>query len=365
LSKLATKIMSTGSIIRFRYVLGLLYKRFENVILLTRLNKPIGIFLLLWPALWALWLASDGEVDLKIALVFIAGVILMRSAGCAINDFADRRFDSRVKRTADRPIAAGKMKPVTAVIIFVLLSLSAFGLVLKFLNQTSLFLSIGAALLVVTYPLMKRITHLPQVVLGAAFAMAVPMAYATYDELSFETWILYVAVILWAVVYDTMYALMDREDDIKIGVKSTAILFGDMYKLIIGLLQISVFLALLLVADNHKLTYPFYIGLAIASVLAGYQLYLIDERQPERCFRAFLNNGWFGAFIFLGIFFHYILLQHSYSVYFYLMLAYVGSIILVYLMALLRQASRPFWILIAVLTGPLALMMVPFARRQL
>jgi len=364
-SRLATRLMSSAWVIRFSYLTGLLYKRFENFILLTRLNRPIGIFLLLWPTLWALWLASDGNVDLRTLLVFVAGVVLMRSAGCAINDFLDRNFDKRVKRTADRPLAAGRMKPVTAVVIFVSLAALAFALVVLFLNRLSMYLSIGAVLLAMTYPLMKRITHLPQVVLGMAFAMSVPMAYATYDELKIETLILYVGVVLWTVVYDTMYALVDKEDDVKVGIKSTAILFGDMYRLIIGLLQVGVFLALLLVGDKHQMTYPFYAGLGTAALLAGYQLFLVYDREPARCFRAFLNNGWYGAFIFLGIVFHYVLLEKSYSVHFYVLLGYVGSVLLVYFMAILRHASRRFWVFVALLTGPLALFLVPFARRHL
>lgn len=272
---------------------------------LMRLEKPIGIFLLLWPTLWGLWVAAEGMPDMLVFVVFILGVILMRSAGCVINDYADRDFDPHVERTKLRPIAAGAVKPKEALILFVVLCLTAFSLVLL-LNTFTILLSFGGALLAASYPFMKRYTHLPQVVLGAAFAWAIPMAFAAQtNDIPIVAWLLFIATVLWAVAYDTMYAMVDREDDLKVGVKSTAILFGDADKVIIGIIQLLVLLTLLIVGNHLAMSWPYYLGLAIATLLAIYQQYLIKDRAGPQCFRAFLNNNWFGCAIFCGIAAHY------------------------------------------------------------
>ena len=269
--------------------------------LLTRLHKPIGIFLLLWPTLWALWVAAEGFPDWPVFVVFVLGVILMRSAGCVINDYADRKVDPHVARTSERPIVTGKVKPREALILFVVLCLIAFGLVLL-MNRMTIYLSFGGAALAAIYPFMKRYTHLPQVVLGMAFAWAVPMAFAAQTEsLPKAAWLIYTVTVLWAVIYDTMYAMVDREDDLKIGVKSSAILFGDGDKLIIGVLQVFMFFALYSLGKQLDLHEPYYIGLVLAACLAIYHQYLIRNREPQACFKAFLHNNWLGAAIFVGL----------------------------------------------------------------
>jgi 4-hydroxybenzoate polyprenyltransferase len=273
---------------------------------LMRLHKPIGIFLLLWPALWALWIAGAGRPDPLVVFVFAAGVVLMRSAGCVINDYADRHFDPHVARTRDRPIAAGQVAPNEALILFAVLCLLALGLVLL-MNRLTILMSLAGAFLAVTYPFMKRYTHLPQVYLGAAFGWAVPMAFAAQTgELPREAWLLFVATVLWATVYDTMYGMVDREDDLKIGVKSTAILFGEADRAIIAILQVLLLLALAMAGRAAELGGYYYFGLLLAAALAVYQQYLIREREPRACFRAFLNNNWFGAAVYGGILLHYL-----------------------------------------------------------
>lgn len=273
---------------------------------LMRLHKPIGILLLLWPALWALWIAGEGRPDPLVVFVFVAGVVLMRSAGCVINDYADRNFDPHVARTRDRPIATGKVSPKEALILFAVLCLLAFGLVLL-MNRLTVLLSLAGAFLAVTYPFMKRYTHLPQVYLGAAFGWAVPMAFAAQTgELPREAWLLFVANVLWATVYDTMYGMVDREDDLKIGVKSTAILFGEADRAIIAIIQVLLLVALAMAGQAAELGGYYYFGLLLAASLAVYQQYLIREREPQACFKAFLNNNWFGAAVFGGILLHYV-----------------------------------------------------------
>jgi 4-hydroxybenzoate polyprenyltransferase len=269
--------------------------------LLMRLNRPIGIFLLLWPTLWALWIAGSGHPDLLVVFVFVTGVALMRSAGCVINDFADRKFDPDVLRTRNRPLAAGRVKPKEALLLFVVLCVMAFGLVLL-MNRLTILLSLVGVVLAATYPFMKRYTHLPQVYLGAAFGWAVPMAFAAQTgEVPRVAWLLFVATVLWATAYDTMYGMVDREDDLKIGVKSTAILFGEADRSIIAVIQLMVFVALVLVGQSAGLGGYYYFGLLLAVGLALYQQYLIREREPGNCLRAFLNSNWFGASIFAGI----------------------------------------------------------------
>ena len=272
---------------------------------LMRLNRPIGTYLVLWPTLWSLWIAAEGVPDWDILLIFIAGVILMRSAGCVINDFADRRIDGHVERTKTRPLVTGSVSPKETVLLFVVLCLAAFALVL-FTNRLTIMLSVGGLLLAFCYPFMKRYTHLPQVVLGAAFAWSVPMAFAAQaGELPYASWLIYVAVVLWTVAYDTFYAMVDREDDLKIGVKSTAILFGEQDKVITGSLQFLALLSLALAGKHFDLGGYFKAGLLIAGALFLWQQYLIRNREREKCFQAFLNNNWVGMVIFIGIALHY------------------------------------------------------------
>jgi 4-hydroxybenzoate polyprenyltransferase len=281
-------------------------ERLKNYYRLTRLDRPIGIFLLLWPTLWAIWIASQGHPDGWILFVFLAGVVLMRSAGCVINDYADRNFDPHVARTRTRPIAAGKVTPKEALVVFAVLCLLAFALVLT-LNRFTIFLSFVGVLLAFIYPFMKRHTHLPQVVLGMAFGWSIPMAFAALTgEVPKMAWLLYVINIVWSVVYDTMYAMVDREDDLKVGVKSTAILFGEADRLIIGVLQVMMFIGLWLLGQDLELSILFKWSLAVAAGFAMYQQWLIRHRAPKRCFQAFLNNNWLGAAIFVGLVLEYL-----------------------------------------------------------
>jgi 4-hydroxybenzoate polyprenyltransferase len=273
--------------------------------ILMRLNRPIGIMLLLWPTLWALWIAGQGYPDVLVTTVFVLGVILMRSAGCVINDYADRNIDPHVKRTRERPLAAKRVTEKEALILFVTLCLIAFGLVLL-MNIFTIALSVIGALLAATYPFMKRYTHFPQVYLGTAFGWSIPMAFAAQTgEIPLLVWILFIINLLWTVVYDTLYAIVDREDDLLIGVKSTAILFGKADKAIVATLQIIVILLLLYLGQLIQATYFYYIGIFIAAMLAIYQQWLIKDREPAKCFQAFLNNNWFGAAVFAGIAGHY------------------------------------------------------------
>jgi 4-hydroxybenzoate polyprenyltransferase len=272
---------------------------------LTRFNKPIGSYLLLWPTLWALWIAADGVPPLSLLIIFIAGVFITRSAGCVINDYADRHIDGHVKRTAERPLALGLISSKEALMLFAGLMLLAFVLVL-FTNHMTIWMSFGALALASLYPFMKRHTHLPQVVLGAAFGWAIPMAFTAVNEtLPLVAWLIFLAKLLWTVAYDTMYAMVDRDDDIKIGVKSTAILFGKQDKRIIGLLQIATLLVLLLVGTLESMTWPYYVGIVIAAVFFVYQQNLIKDRDRTRCFNAFLNNHYAELAVFVGIVVHF------------------------------------------------------------
>ncbi len=273
--------------------------------LLARLDRPIGILILLWPALWALWIASGGKPDPLALTVFCLGVVLMRSAGCVINDYADREFDPHVERTKLRPIASGKVQAKEALVVFVTLCLCAFGLVLL-LNTYTILLSFGGAFLAASYPFMKRYTQLPQAYLGIAFGWAVPMAFAAQqNQLPAVAWVMYLAVVLWALVYDTMYAMVDKDDDLKIGVKSTAILFGDYDRHIMAALQLMIIGLLITVGLMQQLSWPYYLGLTVATGLSVYQQSLIFRRDKKRCFQAFLNNNWFGLAVFAGIFLEY------------------------------------------------------------
>ena len=275
---------------------------------LVRLDKPIGILLLLWPTLWALFIAANGIPNLKILLVFIIGVILTRSAGCAINDYADRNIDRFVGRTRDRPVAAGLIQPREALIVCAVLASIALLIALIFLNKLTILFAIGAAFFAATYPFMKRFHFLPQVHLGIAFAFSIPMAFtAITNEFPPEVaWLLFTAAVIWTTAYDTLYAMVDREDDIKIGVKSTAILFGPMDKAAVGMLQGLVIICLVLVGVKAELGWMYYLGITLASLFFIYQQMLIKHRFPDRCFYAFLNNNYFGMVVFLGIFIHYL-----------------------------------------------------------
>jgi 4-hydroxybenzoate polyprenyltransferase len=276
-------------------------ERLESYAALVRLNRPIGIFLLMWPALWALWLAGQGNPPLSIVLIFIAGVVLMRSAGCAINDFADRGFDGQVARTRDRPLAAGRVSPGEALAIFALLSLAAFSLVLL-LNWRTVALSVVALVLVVVYPFMKRFTHIPQLFLGAAFGWAVPMAFmAVTGAVPPLAWVLFGTTVLWALIYDTQYAMVDREDDLKIGIKSSAILFGWWDLWVVAGLQVVMLVLLAYVGWQAGRGGIYYGGLAAAAAMAVYQQYLIRDRLPALCFHAFLNNNYYGIAVFAGL----------------------------------------------------------------
>ena len=268
---------------------------------LMRVHRPIGTLLLLWPTLWALWLAAGGIPPLKELVVFVLGTFLMRSAGCVINDYADREFDGHVKRTRGRPIPMGWVTPREALGLFAVLALLAFALVLT-LNPFTIALSFGGAALAAAYPFMKRYTHLPQVVLGAAFAWGIPMAYAAVaNTVTLDAWLLYAAGVLWPVAYDTYYAMVDRDDDLRIGVKSTAILFGAYDLVIIAALQATVLALLAVVGMRQHLGWPYWLGLAAAGAIAVYELWLARHRDRDSCFRAFLDNNRLGFAVFAGL----------------------------------------------------------------
>lgn len=275
--------------------------RLREYALLMRLDRPIGTLLLLWPTLWALWLAGQGQPDQKVVVIFVLGVFLMRSAGCVINDIADRDFDPHVNRTRERPLAAQRVTVREALWLFIGLCLTAFALVLL-MNILTIMLSIVAVILVTTYPFMKRFHHLPQAHLGAAFGWSIPMAFAAQTgTVPVLAWLLFIANVVWSVVYDTMYAMVDREDDLTVGVKSTAILFGGKDKRIIGYLQVVLLVMLVVVGMVAGLGLIYYLTLLAAAWLALYQQYLIRHREPAQCFKAFLNNNWFGLVIFCGL----------------------------------------------------------------
>nr|WP_217268066.1 4-hydroxybenzoate octaprenyltransferase [Pantoea ananatis] len=268
---------------------------------LMRIDKPIGALLLLWPTLWALWLAKMAVPPLHILAVFVAGVFVMRAAGCVINDYADRKVDGHVERTKHRPLASGAVTAKEAKYLFVVLGLIAFALVLS-MNLMTIMLSVVGLALAWVYPFMKRYTHLPQVVLGAAFGWAIPMAWSAVSEsLPLVCWLVFLANICWTVAYDTQYAMVDRDDDLKIGVKSTAILFGRYDKFIIGLLQLATLVLMAWVGMILDLNGAFYWTLLLAGGLFVYQQKLIAERDRQACFRAFLNNNYVGLVLFLGV----------------------------------------------------------------
>ena len=282
------------------------YDKFKQYLLLIRLNRPIGIFLLLWPTLWGLWIASEGFPNTKILLVFLFGVFLMRSAGCILNDIIDKDFDKFVARTQNRPLASDKLSSIEAFIVAISLIFIAFLLVLT-TNALTVQLSFVAIILAGTYPFLKRHTYLPQFFLGLTFGWSIPMAFAaTTNSIPKIAWLLLIANILWAVVYDTIYAMIDREDDLKIGIKSTAILFDDADRFIIGLIQSLVLIALIVIGQQASLNTIYYFSLIIGGCLFLYQLYLIRNRDPKKCMQAFLNNNWFGLVVFIGLFINYL-----------------------------------------------------------
>jgi len=275
---------------------------------LVRLDRPIGIYLLLWPTLWALAIAGEGAPDPWVLFVFVAGVVLMRSAGCAINDYADREIDCHVARTRERPLTCGRLQPKEALLVFAVLALLAFLLVLT-TNALTVKLSLGGVLLAALYPFTKRYTYLPQVFLGAAFGWAVPMAWAAQTgEVNRITWLLYLATLLWTVAYDTLYAMVDREDDLKIGVKSTAILFGDADRLVVGILQGLFIVTLVLVGIDLEFSGIYFLGLWLAALLLAFEQWRIRYREPADCFQAFLHNHWVGAVVFFAIELNYYLI---------------------------------------------------------
>jgi 4-hydroxybenzoate polyprenyltransferase len=284
---------------------NLLLKKAIPYVQLMRLDKPIGILLLLWPTLSALWMAAEGIPDLDVLFIFTLGVIVMRSAGCVINDYADRNVDGLISRTVNRPLATGRLQAKDALITFAILSLVAFILVLQ-LNTMTILMSVIALFLAATYPFMKRYTYLPQVYLGMAFGWAIPMAFVAQTEsLSSVAWLLFLANVLWATIYDTYYAMVDREDDLLAGVKSTAILFGDDDRIIIGILQAFFILIMLLIGSQMEMGWFYYIGVMVAGLFFIYQQWITRERQTAQCLHAFLNNNWVGAALFVGITSHY------------------------------------------------------------
>ncbi|HZT03384.1 MAG TPA: 4-hydroxybenzoate octaprenyltransferase, partial [Steroidobacteraceae bacterium] len=284
-----------------------LSRRGEEYIRLMRLNSPIGIWLLLWPVLWALWIAGHGHPDQHVLIIFVLGVVVMRSAGCIINDFADRNIDPRVKRTRARPLAARRLSPLEALVLFAVLCACALWLVTR-LDPLTVRLSFVGAALTVSYPFVKRFFALPQLYLGISFGgWSVPMAFAAQrDSLPRIAWVLYIAAVIWAAMYDTLYAMVDREDDLQIGVKSSAILFADMDRLAVGALQATMLFALVLAGRDMAFGGWYFAGIVVAALLFLYQQWLIRAREPAACLRAFLNNNYVGMAIFIGILLQYV-----------------------------------------------------------
>ncbi len=272
---------------------------------LMRVDKPIGTWLLLWPTLWALWLAGEGAPDQGLFVVFVLGVFVMRSAGCVLNDFVDRKIDPYVERTRTRPLATGAVAPLEALTLFAALGLIAIGLA-TMLNRQAQLLAVVAAALTIAYPFIKRYVSIPQFVLGAAFGWAAPMAFAAQTGDTPElAWLVFGTALIWAVVYDTFYAMVDREDDQKLGVKSTAILFGEMDLFVIAGLQALLVLALILIGYRAELGFWYYLSVAISAGMMLWHLWLARDRQPAGCFEAFLKNHYIGMVIFIGIVLHY------------------------------------------------------------
>ncbi|WCP66965.1 4-hydroxybenzoate octaprenyltransferase [Vibrio tubiashii] len=269
---------------------------------LMRMDKPIGTLLLLWPTLWALIIAAEGVPSLKVLFVFVLGVIFMRAAGCVINDFADRKVDGHVKRTKQRPLPSGRVTSKEAIGLFLVLAISSFLLVLS-MNALTIQLSFVGIFLAFIYPFMKRYTHLPQLFLGLAFSWSIPMAWAAEaNEVTMMTWFIFTINALWTIAYDTQYAMVDRDDDLKIGIKSTAILFGRLDKMVIGALQLITLAMLMYVGICFELGASYYWSLLIAGALFVFQQHLIRHRERDLCFRAFLNNNYVGMIVTIGLF---------------------------------------------------------------
>jgi 4-hydroxybenzoate polyprenyltransferase len=282
-----------------------LVTQLRNYARLMRLDKPVGIWLLLWPTLWALWIAGAGQPDQGLFIIFVAGVVVMRSAGCVLNDFADRRIDPYVERTRDRPLASGAVAPLEALTLFTALGLFAIGLA-TMLNQPARRLAVVGALLTLLYPFIKRLVSVPQFVLGLAFGWAIPMAFAAQTgQVSELAWLVFGVAVIWAIIYDTFYAMVDREDDRKIGVKSTAILFGDADLFIIGCLQALMLVGLVFVGQRAGLGTWYLVAVACAGVLMAWHQWLARHRSPAGCFAAFLQNHFIGLIVFIGIVLHY------------------------------------------------------------
>lgn len=284
---------------------GVLFDRGLQYARLTRLHRPIGNFLLLWPTLWGLWLAAEGPPRPGVLAVFVLGVVVMRAAGCVINDYADRHLDGHVQRTRERPLATGAVSEREALALFVILCLLALGLVLT-MNWLTIALAPVAVVLAASYPFMKRYTYWPQLHLGTAFGWAIPMGYAAQTgEVPAAAWLVLAASVVWAAVYDTEYAMVDRDDDLKVGIKSTAVLFGDHDRMIIGILQAAMTLLLIVIGAVNALGVAYYGGVIAAALLFAHQQWLIRDRDREGCFRAFLNNNIYGGVVFVGLVLHY------------------------------------------------------------
>jgi 4-hydroxybenzoate polyprenyltransferase len=294
MKKLLTDLLPRGVITQLR-----------NYAKLMRIDKPIGIWLLLWPVLWALWLAGEGHPDPGLFVVFMLGVFVMRSAGCVLNDYADRNIDPYVERTRSRPIASGAVAPFEALVLFAALSLIAIGLA-TLLNEPAQLLAIVAAVLTIVYPFVKRFLSIPQFILGAAFGWAVPMAFAAQTGATSQlAWLVFGVALVWAVIYDTFYAMVDRDDDIRVGAKSTAILFGDVDLFVIAGLQVLMLVGLVLVGLRASLGSWYYASVAVSACLMVYHLWLARDRKPAGCFAAFLHNHLIGLAVFVGILLHY------------------------------------------------------------
>jgi len=268
---------------------------------LMRFDRPIGTLLLLWPTLWALWISAPGFPDVKIFLIFCMGVVVMRAAGCVINDYADRNFDGNVSRTNSRPIPSGRVTPEEALVLFSLLIAVALVLVLM-LNTMSLYVAIAAAATTIIYPFAKRFTWFPQAILGIAFSCSIPMAFVAQNRpLTELVWLIFFTNLIWIMVYDTIYAMVDREDDLKVGIRSTAILFGDADRFLIGLMQIMVLIGFVIIGTHLDYSYYYFSAIVVAGALFSWQQWLIKDRNLALCFRAFLNNNYVGLVIFIGI----------------------------------------------------------------
>jgi len=291
-----------------------LKEKLKDYYLLMRFDKPIGIYLVLWPTLWGLFFAAGGIPKIHLLIIFTLGCILMRAAGCIINDYADRNFDKHVSRTKDRPLTSGRVSEKEALILFAVVCLLAFILVL-FTNKLTILLSVAALFLAIIYPFTKRFISLPQAWLGIAFGWGIPMAYTAQQDITYfgnipiEAWKFLLANVCWAIAYDTMYAMVDREDDLKIGIKSSAILFGQYDRLIIALLQIAMLILLIDIASDLNMNWMsakyYFLGLLVATCFMVFQHYLIRQRDTQQCFRAFLNSHWVGFSLLMGIILHF------------------------------------------------------------